>query len=311
MSAAEQRERSEPNTIERVGVVVHPTRDVQGPVRVLRDWAERRGAEIVQVDVPGQQQEVAERGEISRCDLVAAIGGDGTSLASIRAAAEVEVPVLGVACGSLGILTSVPADEIEGALEAFARGAWRPSPLPCLEIHHEDGSGLVAYNDVAILRAGAGQVRVAASVDGVLYARFAGDGCIVSTPIGSSAYGLAAGGPLLAPGSNAFLLTPLTAHGGHTPPLVMASSSRLRLEPAAGHGGGRLELDGQVLDLAVAPLDVRLQDRGATLVTFPRQEPFLAGLRRRRIIIDSPRILAEDDRRGSREGRAGRAPGDA
>jgi NAD+ kinase len=222
------------------------------------------------------------------------IGGDGTTLAAIRAAIAADRPVLGVACGSIGALTTVAADGITRALDRFSRRDWLPRPLPALEVARDDGTGLFALNDIAIVRAGEGQVRATARVDGVLFVRLAGDGCIVSTPIGSSAYALAAGGPLIAPGTDAYLLTPLPTHGGFCPPLVVGADSELQLDSTAGHGGARLEVDGQVADTRVGPLAVTFRRAKATVVGFADQEPFLAGLRRRRIIIDSPRILAED-----------------
>ncbi len=155
---------------------------------------------------------------------------------------------------------------------------------------------LLAFNDVVTVRGGQGQVRTTVHLDGVLYARFAGDGWIVSTPVGSSAYALASGGPLLAPGTNAFTLTPLPTHGGFCPPLVAAAGSRLALDTAAGYGGARLEIDGQVVDTRAGRLTVTLRPAAVTIVDFADDEPMLTGLRRRQIIIDSPRILAEDAR---------------
>jgi NAD+ kinase len=133
-------------------------------------------------------------------------------------------------------------------------------------------------------------------VDGALFGRIAGDGCIVSTPVGSSAYALAAGGPLVAPGAGAYLFTPLPTHGGSCPPFVIAAASELQLDISAGHGGARLEVDGQISDRAVEPMTIGFRPDVARLVTFADQEPFLTGLRRRQIITDSPRIIAEDIR---------------
>jgi NAD+ kinase len=278
----------------RVGVVVHPNRDIDGPLHALREWTGRHGVDLVQVPIPGQHREVAERGDASECDLIVSIGGDGTTLAAIRRAAATDRPVLGVACGSLGALTIIARDGIPRALDRFSRGEWLPRHLPALEIARDAGAGLFALNDIALVRAGEGQLRTTARLDGVPFVRLAGDGCIVSTPIGSSAYALAAGGPLIAPGTDAYLLTPLPTHGGFCPPLVVGADSELQLDSTPGHGGARLEVDGQVVDTRVGPLAITFRRAVATMVGFADQEPFLAGLRRRQIIIDSPRILAED-----------------
>jgi NAD+ kinase len=278
----------------RLGVVVHPNRVIDVPLRGLTEWADQRRVDLVQIPAHYEQQRVAEQGNASDCDLIVAIGGDGTTLTAIRAGVASDRPVLGVAYGSLGVLTSVAPDELETALERFTEGDWVPRSLPGLRVER-DQEELFALNDVAIVRAGAGQVRMTAHIDGTLYARIAGDGCIASTPLGSSAYALSAGGPLLTPDTDAFLFTPLPVHGGSCPPVVIGPTSELRLDVSPGHGGGRMELDGQAVDSRVATLTIGFRRGLATVVTFSDQEPFLSGLRRRRIIGDSPRILAEDE----------------
>jgi NAD+ kinase len=280
----------------RLGLVVHPTRSIDGPLRELRAWADLHDAQLVQIRRPYDQQRVADEGYARECDLLIAIGGDGTTLGAIRTGVIAERPVLAAACGSLGVLTSVPASQLVHALERFSGGDWVPRLLPALEIKREFGPELFALNDVAIVRAAAGQARLIAEVDGNLFARVAGDGFIVSTPIGSSAYALAAGGPLLEPDVDAFAITPLTVHGGFCPPLVVGATSIVRLDARHAESATRLELDGQAADGDIGQLTISFRPRVATVVSFPDQEPFLAVLRQRRIVIDSPRILAEDAR---------------
>lgn len=282
--------------VRRVGVVVHPARIVDGPLRALADWAAAHGAEVVQIPVHRREQEVAECGEVADCDLIVAVGGDGTMLAAIRVSLGAGRPVLGLACGSLGVLTATEADGVGDALNRFSRGDWRPRRLPALVVNRDGAGELLAFNDIAVLRAGIGQVRVTAAVDGVLFSRLAGDGCIVSTALGSSAYSLAAGGALMTPETDAYLLTPLPTHGGSRQPLVIGAASELRLEAAPGIGGARLEVDGQIVQSDPPPLTVRLRHDMATLVAFPEQEHLFVSLRRRQIIVDSPRILADDGR---------------
>lgn len=282
--------------LRRLGVVVHPARMVNGPLRALAGWAEQHRAEVVQIPVRGTEREVAERGNAADCDLIVAIGGDGTMLAAIRAALGAGRPVLGLACGSLGVLTAIEAEGLNHALNRFNRGDWQPRRLPALAVGRDGADDLLAFNDIAIVRAGIGQVRVAAMVDGVLFSRLAGDGCIVSTPLGSSAYALAAGGPLMTPETDAYVLTPLPTHGGSRVPLVISAHSELRLDLTPGIGGARLEVDGQTAQTDPPELTIRLRRDVATLVAFPEQEPLFASLRRRQIIVDSPRILADDGR---------------
>jgi NAD+ kinase len=282
-----------------VGVVVHPSRDIDAPLSRLRTWAGEHGVTVTQVPVPGQHRVVAEPGESGACDLIVSIGGDGTMLAAMRAGVAMDLPVLGVSCGSLGVLTAVGADALPAALDRFRAGDWTPRVLPALTVAPSDGPDLFALNDVSIVRDGIGQVRVTSRVDGTLVSRLAGDGCIVSTAVGSSAYSLAAGGPLLAPGTDAYVVTPLPTHGGSRHSLVVAASSELTLEVATGHGGARLEIDGHVAATDPHQLTIRLRPGVARLVAFADQEPLFALLRRRGIIADSPRIVADGGRRTS------------
>jgi NAD+ kinase len=281
----------------RVGVVPHPTRDLQREMGVLRDWAQERASEVVQVGA-GREREVAALGDIGECDLVVTLGGDGTTLKGIRASAAAGRPVLGVACGSLGVLTTVGVDALPAALDRFTAGDWVARAVPALDARRDDGAAFTALNDIALLRSGEGQVSTEASVDGVLYVRVVGDGFVVSTPVGTSAYTLAAGGPLLAPGATAFVLTLLTSHGGTAPPLVIGSQSTLDLRIDLGHGAARLEVDGASDDSPPGSLHITLEPDMATLVSFDDAEPLLSGLRQRRIITDSPRVLARDEREG-------------
>jgi NAD+ kinase len=284
--------------MERIGLVVHPRRTIERALATLGDWTAAQGIELVQVRTPGQDRKIGPAADAAGCDLIVALGGDGTTLAALRVAAAARRPVLGVACGSLGALTATSADRLEDALERVLAGEWRERRLPALEV--EARASHRALNDLVIVRHGAGQVSVSIFVDDQLYVRFGGDGVVVATPLGSSAYTLAAGGPILAPGSDALVVTPLAPHGGCCPPLVTGPGAAVRILVEAGWGGARVELDGQI-DAVVEPQDpvqvtARLRPGDATLVALGDEEPLLAGLRRRKILMDSPRMLARDDR---------------
>jgi NAD+ kinase len=294
-------------TLTYIGLVVHPVRDVSKPLDALEHWARDREIKVVSVSVPGQGPQHLEQRGAEECDLVVAIGGDGTTLAATRAAADAGCPVLGVACGSLGALTAVSAGDVEAALARYADGDWEARALPALAVTVPEGDGFRAFNDVIVIRDGDGQVRTTATVDGALFARLAGDGVIVSTPVGSSAYTIAARGPLLAPGLEAIALTPLPTHGGFCPPLVVGAQSQIELDIKASHGGFRLEVDGRTWDTRPQKLAITLECEAATVVGFPGAESHLTGLRDRGIVLDSPRIVAEDRREQRDAGGAGGA----
>jgi NAD+ kinase len=230
---------------------------------------------------------------VSACDLVAAIGGDGTVLRALHAASRTQTPVLGVARGSLGALTTVTAAALGGALDRFASGDWAPRHLPALAVRTRDGQLANAINDLVLFRRGGTQLRVELFVGDELYARVAGDGIVIATPLGSTAYSMAAGGPVLLAGTKAFVCTPLAMHGGNAPPLVVFDDREVKLEVTPGLGGLELEVDGQGLETPATRFSVSTRHDYATLVALGDSEGDLAGLRRRGLIADSPRIVAE------------------
>jgi NAD+ kinase len=281
--------------LKRIGLVVHPSRSIDLPLQLLTEWAAEHRVDVVQIPAAYSQRQVADEGDARDSDLIVSIGGDGTTLAALRSGAIFGRPVLGIACGSLGALASVAVVDVPRSLERFSTGDWRPQMFPALSIAHGTTDALFALNDVAVVRAGGGQIRVTALIDGSLYARLAGDGAVISTPVGSSGYAISAGGPLVAHGLEGFGFTPLAKHGGFCPPLVIGARSELQLDIGGGFGGARIEIDGQVVDETARSLKISLRNGVATMVAFEDQETFIGGLRRRRIIIDSPRASADAD----------------
>ena len=183
----------------RIAVVVHPSRPVDRALATLTRWASEHAVELVQLaDHGAAERRIAAPAEVEPYDLVVALGGDGTVLNALRASAAAHTPVLGVACGSLGALSAVTADEIAGALDRTWAGDWTPRSLPALAIAVAEATADWAVNDFVVIRRGSGQLAATVGVDGEQYVRLAGDGLIVATALGSSAYSMAAGGPILA-----------------------------------------------------------------------------------------------------------------
>jgi NAD+ kinase len=128
--------------------------------------------------------------------------------------------------------------------------------------------------------------------------RLAGDGLIVASPLGSSAYSMAAGGPLLASSARAVVCTPLAMHGGNAPPLVVPAGTEVRVEVHPSFAGFDVEIDGHTYPLQDLQYRVSLDEEKVTLAAFDEFGLGLSGLRKRRLITDSPRVLARDDRAG-------------
>jgi NAD+ kinase len=216
-------------------------------------------------------------------------------LTALRASADAGTPV-GVACGSLGALSGVSAERIAEALERLLAGDWTPRALPALAIETADGDREWALNDLVIVRRGAGQIAAAIAIDAELYVRLAGGGLIVATALGSSAYSMAVGGPVMGAGPRAFVCAPLAMHGGTAPSLVIPAGAKLIVDVSPGYAGFDVEIDGHRVREGGNRFEVVLQDAKATLVSFGAPGHGIAAPRRRRLIADSPRILAPVDR---------------
>jgi len=280
----------------RIALVVHPTRTVDNALATLEGWAEDHGVPLVQIAVPGDGgRSLASQATLEPSDLVLALGGDGTALSALRAAAPADAPVLGVACGSLGALSAVKAGDLAEGLDRVWAGEWTPRSLPALTV--DDGEQREwAANDFVVVRKGAGQVVAELSVGDELYARIAGDGLIVATPVGSSAYSMAAGGPILAVGTAAFVCTPLAMHGGSAPPLVVPADATATVLVQPGYAGFDVEIDGHERDLPGPQYALTLHMDKLTLVSFAPSGHGFIGMRKRLLVLDSPRILARDER---------------
>jgi NAD+ kinase len=281
-----------------VAIVVHPSRPVAEPLATLQQWAQTNGLEIVEITTADSvDRDFAPPGAAAVGDLIVALGGDGTVLSALRVSAPVEAPVLGVPCGSVGVLMAGNVVGLEDALERVLQGDWVPRRLPALAIEPAQGQHLWAVNDFVAIRHGAGQLMANVSVDDELYVRMAGDGVIVATPVGSSAYTMAAGGPILAAGTPAFVCTPIAMHGGMAPPLVVPSTSTLQLELQPGFAGFEIEIDGHNYPATETAYRITLHEDKVTLIAFGAPSLGVTALRERRLITDSARVLARDARR--------------
>jgi NAD+ kinase len=187
-------------------------------------------------------------------DFLITLGGDGTMLRGARTVAGLNVPVLGVNLGRLGFLTYCGVEEMEWALQHMARGEYEAQQRMTLVVHAVDDDGKekdswVAVNDVVVHKGGfARVVRLRLQVDGEPIATFAADGLVVSTPTGSTAYSLSAGGPIVLPSLDAITLTPISAHSLALRPLVIPPAMRVEIDAEDGTEAEELlvTVDGQV-----------------------------------------------------------------
>lgn len=162
------------------------------------------------------------------------LGGDGTLLAAARKAAPLGVPVLGINLGRLGFLTATDIQRARGVLEKMVSGRLVSTGRMMLEVVPPQGPARPIVNDCVIQGAAAGRVvRLAVRVDGKALGTYVGDGLIVATPTGSTAYSMAAGGPIVCPEIDLILLTPICPHSLSQRPVLIPPESvvEVRLEP--------------------------------------------------------------------------------
>lgn len=182
-------------------------------------------------------------------DMVISLGGDGTILRTARALAEYEVPILGVNLGNLGFLTGVERYGYEEALKKISKGSYKIEERMMLKgilRSKEKEYNFTSLNDIVISKGTLSRiVRYDITVDNNFYTCFTADGVIVSTPTGSTAYALSAGGPIIYPTLSLIELTPICPHSPGLRSLVLDSRSEVRIGIKKGSESVFLTVDGQ------------------------------------------------------------------
>ncbi len=227
-------------------------RDAAGQVR---EMITRRGTLVRERDTHDPEP-------FPECDLLVVLGGDGTLLGQARRLAGSRVPMLGVNFGKLGFMAEFDLESLDMHAEhVFGNGSLSLKRMPKISVRVFESHATTARFEAVCLKEAvvpAGPpfrvITVTVAIDGVTGPTFSGDGLIVSTPLGSTAYNLSAGGPIVAPGVDALTLTPIAAHTLSFRPLVVPSDSPVELrlhrvnEATAENQGTTLVLDGQILE---------------------------------------------------------------
>ncbi|MBA3340844.1 MAG: NAD(+)/NADH kinase [Gemmatimonadaceae bacterium] len=210
-------------------------------------------------------------------DALITLGGDGTLLRGARFLAGRAAPILGVNLGRLGFLTTCGSDELESALRLLAAGNFVSEARMALAASAVDGNGAtrqqwLALNDFVLHKGGfARVVRLGISVNGDSIGTYAADGVIVSTPTGSTAYSLSAGGPVVVPTVESIVLTAISAHTLAVRPLVLPPDAEIAISTADGSEELLVTVDGQVGTKLVAgeKLMVRRAPNPVLIVRLP------------------------------------------
>ena len=172
--------------------------------------------------------------DVDGLEVLFVLGGDGTILTVAAKCATRGVKIIGINYGHIGFLTEFEADRIDEAVSLVIEGKYKLQKRALLEVSY--GESFLALNDIAIQRnTGAvnfsNTVSINAKIDGTTVDNFSADGIIVSTPTGSTAYSLSAGGSVLSPDLHAFSLTPICAHSLHSRPVVFSDDSTVTITP--------------------------------------------------------------------------------
>jgi NAD+ kinase len=217
------------NETQRVGIVLRPsTPELKEMFYRAKEIFETQGIEVViehisgsMIGVLGQPFETL----CETCDMLVCIGGDGTLISAVRRSFPHQTPVLGVHAGKLGFLADLSIDELEDFVGLIKTGDYRLDQRSLLQATITTRLGetkVIAFNDIVITRPSISKmIHLDTYVDGKPFNTYYGDGVIVSTPTGSTAYNLSAGGPVLYPMSHVFALTPISPHSLTQRPVVL------------------------------------------------------------------------------------------
>jgi NAD+ kinase len=264
--------------VRRLGVVAKPdAAEAPGALRVLTAWAARRGLSLLvekeTADLaPDLHLATARKADLpSQSDLLVVLGGDGTLLSMARAVGDLGIPIVGVNLGDLGFLAATTLDEMIPALDALLRGEMVIEERMMLAIRVYRAGQVVAswlaLNDAVITKAAMSRIiNLSVSIEGQHAILYRADGLIVSTPTGSTAYSLSAGGPILYPTMDGIVLTPICSHTLTNRPIVvpgaqhveitLLTSQEVMLTVDGQVGFGLLERD--VVEVGRAPSTIRL-----------------------------------------------------
>ncbi|WP_321477123.1 NAD(+)/NADH kinase [uncultured Paludibaculum sp.] len=243
--------------IRTVGIISKPeVKQAEQLVPALLAWLDAHGvsyrADEATENYAGRALAAVSREEVpDGCQLVIVLGGDGTLLSAARAIAGREIPLFAVNLGGLGFLTAISTDELFPELERALRNEHRIAKRRMLSCEVQRGGDVVAHyealNDVVITKVNiARMIDLVCNVDAHFVCRYKADGLILSTPTGSTAYSLSAGGPIVFPSVGALCITPICPHTLTNRPVLVSDASVIQILNLASDDVAYLTIDGQV-----------------------------------------------------------------
>jgi NAD+ kinase len=242
--------------IKKIGIVANIEKEkIADHVISLKKWLEKKGVGVfLETEISekiGFRKGLKWNDLARKSELIVVLGGDGTMLRTARCVAKYNVPILGINMGSFGYLTEVNLNEIHSTLELIIRGEFVTEKRMMLDVSIKHGRTVTnvgdVLNDVVINRGNLSRMNeLEMAVDGEYLTTYKGDGLIVSTPTGSTAYSLSAGGPIVFPGKDLIIINPICPHTLTNRPIIFSEDSNLKITLWSKDKGAMLTLDGQV-----------------------------------------------------------------
>jgi NAD+ kinase len=217
----------------KAGIVVKPHEDVTAYLEKTLDILKKFQVEVVLEEIAarliGRHSDISREEIGAHADLIILIGGDGTFLSVAKQAVDNQIPVAGFNLGSLGFLTELKKEDLEESLRTIFYGTPRIARRKILAIDYK-GVQYLALNDVVLGKGNIARIiKMRLEIDASYVAEVSADGMIISTPTGSTAYSLAAGGPIVSPQVNGLIITPICPHSLTFRPLVIPDSAKVRV----------------------------------------------------------------------------------
>jgi len=242
--------------IKKIGIIANVEKEKSAECTIqLRDWALAKGITVLFEEgiasKIGETKGMDRRELASLVDLLVVLGGDGTILRTVRFVSEYDIPIVGINLGEFGYLTEVNLNEMFSALELIVKGEYQTEKRMMLDITIYLGTETVRQqsilNDVVITRGNLSRIlNLETTVNGRYLTTFRADGIIISTPTGSTAYNISAGGPIVFPEQDAFIINPICPFTLTNRPIIVPDSVEIKVITWTKGQGAILTLDGQV-----------------------------------------------------------------
>ena len=233
--------------MKRIGIAINPTKDNNNEILHLVKSKIQKKFNLEEICI-FNSYDAKEQDFKEKIDIIIVLGGDGTLLNVAREISKkYQIPILGINIGNLGFLSSTDISSIDEALDKIKKGQYRKDSRMLLECKiGECTEKENALNDIVVARGTLSRiVKFDVYVDNKLYASFKGDGLIVTTPTGSSAYSFSAGGPIIYPNLKLITLTPICPHTNGMQTIVLSGKSNIEIIPENGEEEIYLTIDGQ------------------------------------------------------------------